>query len=70
MQKLLKIYKMTLSSFLVRMFGKGCRYTPTCSQYMKEAVEKYGILYGFALGTKRFLSCHPFSKKDYYDPLK
>ena len=46
-----------------------CRYTPTCSQYALEAIERYGALRGGWLALKRFLRCHPFSKRDFYDPV-
>ena len=46
-----------------------CRYTPTCSQYALEASERYGALRGGWLALKRFLRCHPFSKRDFYDPV-
>ncbi len=45
-----------------------CRYTPTCSQYALEAVEKYGAWKGSVLALKRLLRCHPFSKGG-YDPV-
>lgn len=48
---------------------KVCIYTPTCSQYTYEAIEKYGLIKGTYLGLKRILSCHPFSKGG-YSPLK
>ncbi len=44
-----------------------CRYYPTCSQYTKEAVAKYGVLKGLLKGTFRILRCSPFSKGG-YDP--
>jgi len=45
-----------------------CRYTPTCSQYMIEAVTKYGILKGGWLGIKRILRCNPWGGSG-YDPV-
>ena len=46
-----------------------CRFTPTCSEYMKEALNKYGLVKGLKIGLKRLLKCHPFGKYG-YDPLK
>jgi putative membrane protein insertion efficiency factor len=46
-----------------------CRFTPTCSQYAYEAIEKYGALKGGFLALKRLLKCHPFYKGDPYDPV-
>lgn len=46
-----------------------CRYTPTCSEYAVEAVERYGVLKGTALAVKRLLSCNPFSRGG-YDPVR
>ena len=46
-----------------------CKYYPTCSEYTKQAIEKYGALKGSFLGIKRILKCNPFSKGG-YDPLK
>ena len=46
-----------------------CRFTPTCSNYMIEAIEKYGVLKGLKLGIKRILRCHPKGKFG-YDPVK
>jgi putative membrane protein insertion efficiency factor len=45
-----------------------CRFTPTCSQYAKEALIKYGIFQGFFLALKRLLKCHPFHVGG-YDPV-
>ncbi|MBQ9523432.1 MAG: membrane protein insertion efficiency factor YidD [Paludibacteraceae bacterium] len=45
-----------------------CRFTPTCSQYMVEAVLKYGIFKGTWLGIKRILRCHPWGGSG-YDPV-
>ena len=45
-----------------------CRFTPTCSQYAMEAVEKYGALKGGYLAVRRILRCHPFHAGG-YDPV-
>ncbi len=46
-----------------------CKYYPTCSEYTKQAIEKYGAFKGVFLGIARILRCNPFSKGG-YDPLK
>lgn len=46
-----------------------CKYYPTCSEYTKQAIEKYGCIKGLCLGFYRILRCNPFSKGG-YDPLK
>jgi putative membrane protein insertion efficiency factor len=45
-----------------------CRFTPTCSAYALEALQKYGALKGSWLALRRFLKCHPFHKGG-YDPV-
>lgn len=46
-----------------------CKYYPTCSEYTKQAIEKYGAIKGILLGIARIIRCNPFSKGG-YDPLK
>ena len=46
-----------------------CKFYPTCSEYTKQAIEKYGVIRGCMLGIVRILKCNPFSKGG-YDPLK
>lgn len=48
-----------------------CRFSPTCSAYALEALEKHGAIKGSYLAIRRILRCHPFHKKGYmyYDPV-
>lgn len=64
----LKFYKKYISACF-NYLGIRCKFYPTCSEYMMQAVEKYGSLKGIWLGIKRILKCNPFSKGG-YDPLK
>ncbi len=61
---LIKGYQLLLSPFI----GNSCRYTPTCSEYACQALNKYGFLKGLFLGTKRIARCHPWHHGG-YDPL-
>jgi putative membrane protein insertion efficiency factor len=65
---LLDIYKKVFSGLLKALFGGGCRFTPTCSDYSREAIEKHGIFLGSALSVKRVIKCNPFTKVK-YDPV-
>jgi uncharacterized protein len=55
---LVKIYQYIISP----IFPASCRYTPTCSNYMLEALKIWGPLKGTYLGLIRILSCHPWGK--------
>lgn len=55
--------------YISPMFKKNCKYYPTCSEYTRQAIEKYGALKGMFYGIKRILRCNPFSKGG-YDPLR
>lgn len=45
-----------------------CRFTPTCSEYTRQAIVKYGVLKGGLLGVKRICKCHPWHEGG-YDPV-
>jgi len=47
---------------------KVCRFTPTCSNYTYQAVEKYGSIKGLFLGLKRIVRCHPWNAGG-FDPI-
>ena len=62
---LIRLYQTGISPY----FPSRCRFTPTCSAYAMEAIQKYGALKGGWLALKRLLRCQPFYKGDYYDPV-
>ena len=62
---LISFYQRYISSWT----PPSCRFTPTCSAYAKEAIQKYGACKGTWLALKRILRCHPFYKGDPYDPV-
>lgn len=72
---LINIYQKTLSldTGILKKIGlvnkPVCVFYPTCSEYTKEAIVKYGVLKGFFLGFKRIFRCHPW-QKNHFDPLK
>ncbi len=45
-----------------------CKFTPTCSEYTRQAIVKYGFIKGCLMGAYRILRCNPFSKGG-YDPV-
>ena len=47
---------------------KVCRFTPTCSEYTYQAIDRYGIIIGSWLGLKRIIRCHPWNKGG-FDPI-
>jgi hypothetical protein len=61
---LVKIYQWIISPIL----PQSCRYTPTCSAYMIEAIQVWGPLKGTYLGIKRIASCHPWGGHG-HDPV-
>jgi putative membrane protein insertion efficiency factor len=61
----LRIYKVYLSV----LFAGSCRFEPTCSVYMYEAIERFAVMRGSWMGFKRLLRCQPLSRKFGYDPV-
>jgi len=61
---LIKVYQ----TFISPLTPATCRFTPTCSQYSKEAMQKHGLFKGGRLAIKRIFKCHPWGKSG-YDPV-
>ena len=61
---LVTFYQQAVSPYL----PGACRYTPSCSQYTKEAIERHGLLKGVWLGALRLSRCHPLGSHG-YDPV-
>ncbi len=59
--KLINFYQNNISPYLQNK-GIHCKYYPSCSEYMKQAINKYGVIKGIFLGLIRLLKCNPFSK--------
>ena len=64
LQKLINFYQRYISVFL----KPSCVFYPTCSEYTKQAIKKYGALKGIYLGFLRIIRCHPW-QKNHIDPV-
>ncbi len=53
---LIRVYQV----LLVPILPPSCRFTPSCSEYMHQAIDKFGVARGAYLGLKRILRCHPW----------
>ena len=60
----IRFYQLTFSSLV----GNCCRFQPTCSEYARQSIQKYGIIKGGWLTTKRLCRCHPWAKGG-HDPV-
>jgi uncharacterized protein len=62
--KTIKFYQ----RFISPGFPPSCRFTPSCSEYTYQAVQKYGVFHGLGLGIARLVRCNPFNAGG-YDPV-
>ena len=63
---LIVLYRNLISPFL----GANCRFYPSCSLYTQIAIERFGVIHGLRLASKRLFKCHPWNGKcDWYDPV-
>jgi putative membrane protein insertion efficiency factor len=69
MQRTILVVLKGYKRFLSPLLPSACRYYPTCSEYMMDAVERYGCVKGIWLGIKRLGRCHPFHEGG-YDPVR
>jgi putative membrane protein insertion efficiency factor len=69
-QGLIRLYQVLISPLLHAISGSaaGCRFTPTCSEYARLALQEHGFFRGSWLATKRILRCHPWHPGG-YDPV-
>ncbi len=68
MRKLLTLPILAYQYLLSPYFGNSCRYTPSCSQYALEAINRHGVIKGLYLSIKRLSSCHPWHTGG-FDPV-
>ena len=68
MKKLLNLTIRLYQRYVSPMLPTACRFTPTCSQYAIEAIQKHGALKGLWLALRRLLRCHPWGGSG-YDPV-
>ncbi len=68
MKSVILLFIMFYRKYLSPLFPRSCRYYPTCSEYIFQAVQKFGAKKGLLLGVKRILRCNPFNDGG-YDPL-
>lgn len=59
-----RFYQLVISP----LTGPTCRYSPSCSQYMIEAIREWGVIKGWWMGMRRIASCHPWGKHG-HDPV-
>ncbi|HOJ31822.1 MAG TPA: membrane protein insertion efficiency factor YidD [bacterium] len=68
MSKLVIFFVRMYQAFVSPVFGHNCRFYPSCSNYLIEAVEQFGMTKGLLLSLRRIIKCHPFHSGG-FDPV-
>ena len=68
MKKIFVMFIRIYQKYISPLHPPSCRFTPTCSQYAMQAIERFGAIKGTYLAVRRILKCHPFHKGG-YDPI-
>jgi len=64
----IRAYRVAVSPMIVALLGPRCRFTPTCSEYAVEAIERFGVVRGSAKAAMRLARCNPLGGHG-YDPV-
>jgi uncharacterized protein len=64
----IRFYQFILSPMIIAMFGRACRFEPSCSEYAAEAISNHGVISGGAMAIVRFARCNPFGGHG-HDPV-
>lgn len=65
---IIRVYKKIVSPVFEKIFGKTCRFTPTCSEFTIEALERFGTIKGLSMSIKRIVRCNPWGGSG-FDPI-
>ena len=69
MKQILKSLIMAYAYLISPLTGTNCRFYPTCSAYMTEAIDRHGAAKGMVMGCRRIARCHPYHKGAMMDPV-
>jgi putative membrane protein insertion efficiency factor len=69
MRKVILLALRTYKRWISPLLPSACRFYPTCSEYMMQAVETHGVLRGVWMGLRRLSRCHPFHEGG-FDPVR
>jgi putative membrane protein insertion efficiency factor len=68
LNKIILIFLLIYKRIISPVLPPACRFTPSCSEYARQAFTKFGFIKAFSLSSRRILKCHPFHPGG-YDPL-